>query len=93
MTTLPSRLAFKLKPLINIHGEKGGNVPGDLALKFFNMRAKDALHSLHKHLTSTSIKHVGRSLQDYNDIMDAYVNDLGQYFGKPLNSKPSLKRT
>ncbi|XP_071137079.1 uncharacterized protein [Mytilus edulis] len=95
MATIPQRLAFELKhnQSINIHGEKGGNVPGDLALEFFNMRAKDALHALHGNLTSTSIKRVGRSLQGCNDIMDAYVNGLGHYFGKPSNSKPSFKKT
>ncbi|CAG2253329.1 unnamed protein product [Mytilus edulis] len=94
MATLSPWLALKLKHnrSINIHGGKVGNVPGDLALEFFNMRAKDVLHALHGNLTSTSIKRVGRSLQGFNDTMDAYVNGLGHYFGKPSISKPSLKK-
>jgi hypothetical protein len=37
---------LKYNRSVNIHGGKGGNVPGDLALEFMNMRAKDALSAL-----------------------------------------------
>ena len=93
MALLPPRLAHQLlhNRCVNIHGGIGCNVPGDLALEFMNMRAKDALTALHGNLSSASIQRCGRSLQGCNDILDAYTNGLDQYFGKPSNSKPSLK--
>lgn len=92
MALLPPKMAHQLlhNRCVNIHGGSAKNVPGDLALEFMNMRAKDALNSLHGNLTSASIKRVGRSLQGCNDIVDAYTSGLEQYFGKPANSKPSL---
>jgi hypothetical protein len=85
MALLTPRLAFELKHnrSINIHGGEGGNVPGDLALEFMNMRAKDALHALRGNITSASIQRVGRSLQGCNHIIDAYTKGLDQFFGKP----------
>ena len=83
---------LKYNRSVNIHGGKGGNIPVDLALEFMNMRAKDALNALHGNLTSASIQRVGRSLQGCNDIIDAYTQGLNQFFGKPSNSKPSLKK-
>ena len=53
---------LKYNRSVNIHGGKGGNVPGDLALEFMNMRAKDALSALHGNLTSASIQRCGRRL-------------------------------
>ena len=58
MALLPPKLAHELK--YNRCG-KGGNVPGDLALEFMNMRAKDALSALHGNLTSASIQRCGRT--------------------------------
>ncbi|CAC5411174.1 unnamed protein product [Mytilus coruscus] len=80
MALLPLRLAFEMKHnrSVSIHGTQGGNVPGDQALEFMNMRAKDALDSLHGNMTSSSIQRIGRRLD--------------QYFGKPSNWKPSLKK-
>ena len=94
MALLTPRLAFELKHnrSINIHGGEGGNVPGDLALEFMNMRAKDALHALRGNITSASIQRVGSSLQGCNHIIDAYTKGLDQFFGKPSNWKPTLKK-
>ncbi|CAC5368439.1 unnamed protein product [Mytilus coruscus] len=94
MALLPPRLAFEMKHnrSVSIHGTQGGNVPGDQALEFMNMRAKDALDSLHGNMTSSSIQRIGRSLQGCNHILDCYSKGLDQYFGKPSNWKPSLKK-
>ncbi|CAC5384007.1 unnamed protein product [Mytilus coruscus] len=94
MALLPPRLAFEMKHIrsVSIHGTQGGNVPGDQALEFMNMRAKDALDSLHGNMTSSSIQRIGRSLQGRNHILDCYSKGLDQYFGKPSNWKPSLKK-
>jgi len=94
MAILTPRQAHQLKHnrSFNIHGGKGSNVPGDLGLEFLNMRAKDALSSLCGNMTSSSITRCGRSLQGLNDIIESYTKGLGQYFGKPSNSKPSLQK-
>ncbi|CAC5417649.1 unnamed protein product [Mytilus coruscus] len=94
MALLPPRLAFEMKHnrSVSIYGTQGGNVPGDQALEFMNMRAKDALDSLHGNMTSSSIQRIGRSLQGCNHILDCYSKGLDQYFGKPSNWKPSLKK-
>ena len=65
MALLPPKLAHELRynRCANVHGGKGGNVPGDLALEFMNMRAQDALSALHGNLTSASIQRCGPSLQ------------------------------
>ncbi|CAG2187551.1 unnamed protein product [Mytilus edulis] len=65
----------------NIRGVEGCN-----ALEFLNMRAKDALNSLHGNMSSASIQRCGRSLQGCNDIIDSNTIGLDQYFGKPTNS-------
>ena len=89
MALLPPKLAHELKynSCVNIHGGKGGNVPGDLALEFMNMRAKDALSALHGNLTSASIQRCGRSLQGCNNLVDSYTKGLDQFFGKPSMQK------
>ena len=94
MALLTPRLAFELKHnrSVNIHGGEGGNVPGDLALEFMNMRAKHALNALRGNLTSASIQRVGRSLQGCNHIIDVYTKGLDQFFVKPSNWKPTLKK-
>lgn len=93
MALLPPRLVHQLlhNRSVNIHGGAGCNVPGDQALEFMNMKAKDALKTLHGNMTSSSIQRCGRSLAGCNDILDAYTKGLNQYFGKPSNTKPSLK--
>ncbi|VDI08139.1 Hypothetical predicted protein [Mytilus galloprovincialis] len=94
LAILPPKQAFQLKNnrTVNIHGGKGANVPGDLALEFMNMRAKDALNSLRGNMTSASIERCGRSLQGCNDIIDSYTTGLNQFFGKPSNTKPSIQK-
>ena len=63
MALLPPKLAHELKNnrCVNIHRGTGGNVPGDLALEFMNMRAKDALAGLHGNLTPTPFNVVGEA--------------------------------
>ena len=58
MALLPPRQAHQLRynRCVSIHGGSGSNVPGDLALEFFNMRAKDALTSLRGNLTASAIE-------------------------------------
>ncbi|CAG2234519.1 unnamed protein product [Mytilus edulis] len=75
LAILPPKQAFQLKSnrTVNIHGGKGANVPGDLALEFMNMRAKDALNSLRGNMASASIERCGRILQGCNDIIDSYT--------------------
>ncbi|CAC5389064.1 unnamed protein product [Mytilus coruscus] len=94
LAILPPKQAFQLKNnrSVNIHGGKGANVPGDLALEFMNMRAKDALNSLRGNMTSASIERCGRSLQGCNDIIDSYTTGLNQFFGKPSNTEPSIQK-
>ncbi|XP_052064108.1 uncharacterized protein LOC127704205 [Mytilus californianus] len=94
LAILPPKQAFQLKNnrSVNIHGGKGANVPGDLALEFMNMRAKDALNSLRGNMTGSSIERCGRSLQGCNDIIDSYTTGLNQFFGKPSNTKPSIQK-
>jgi hypothetical protein len=77
---------------VNIHGGTRGNVPGELALEFMNMRAKDALAGLHGNLTPAAIQRCGRSLQGCSTIVDGYTKGLEQFFGKPFNSTPSLQK-
>ncbi|CAG2237709.1 unnamed protein product [Mytilus edulis] len=93
MALLPPKLAHQLRHnrCINIHGVEGCNVPADQALEFLNMRAKDALNSLHGNMSSASIQRCGRSLQGCNDIIDSYTRGLNQYFVKPTNSKQTNK--
>lgn len=67
-------------------------MPGELALEFMNMRAKDALAGQHGNLTPAAIQRCGRSLQGCNTILDGYTKGLEQYFGKPSNSTPSLQK-
>ncbi|XP_014669494.1 PREDICTED: uncharacterized protein LOC106810602 [Priapulus caudatus] len=76
---------------INIHGGAGGNVPGDVALEFLNMVAKDALSSLRGNLTTKSIRRAGRSLSALDRIMNAYKTGLDVYFGAPKHHKPSIQ--
>ncbi|XP_052082618.1 uncharacterized protein LOC127720184 [Mytilus californianus] len=94
MALLPPKLAHQLRHnrCMNIHGVEGCNVPADQALEFLNMRAKNALNSLHGNMSSASIQRCGRNLQGCNNIIDSYTRGLDQYFGKPSNSKPSMKK-
>jgi hypothetical protein len=75
------------------HGGEGGNVPGDLALEFMNMRAKDALHALRGNITSASIQRVGRNksseLNSFTNVSMSFFNVGFQFDGLPKNwSKP-----
>ncbi|CAC5356294.1 unnamed protein product [Mytilus coruscus] len=94
LALLPPKLAHQLchNRGVNIHGGAGKNVPGDLALEFLNMRAKDSLNSLSGNLSSSSIQRCGRSLQGCNDLIDSYTEGLQQFFGRPSNSKPSIQK-
>ncbi|XP_076073057.1 uncharacterized protein LOC143044781 [Mytilus galloprovincialis] len=94
LALLPPKLAHQLRHNrgVNIHGGAGKNVPGDLALEFLNMRAKDSLNSLSGNLSSSSIQRCGRSLQGCNDLIDSYTEGLQQFFGRPSNSKPSIQK-
>ena len=67
-------------------------MPGELALEFMNMRAKDALAGLHGNLTPTAIQRCGRSLQGCNTIVDGYTKGLEQFLWETFQLNASLQK-
>jgi hypothetical protein len=94
LATLTARQRHQLlhNRCLNVHGGAGRNVPGDIALEFLNMVAKDALASLRGNLTPKSIQRAGRSLSALDTIMQAYKAGLDVYFGASKHKKPSIEK-
>ena len=79
-------LAFKLQAQLM------ALLPPKLAHELKNNRYVNIHGGTGGNLTPAAIQRCGRSLQCCNTIVDGYTIGLEQFFGKPSNSTPSLKK-
>ena len=64
---------------VNLHGGKGGNVSGDLAMEFLNKEVKPHLQHKITNLTSKVFERAGRSIKVCQDVVDIFDKQIELY--------------